>query len=127
MRDAKGEVLVSLFLANSNTSSTAIVESVALWRALMLCAKLNTGEAVFEGDALKIIKSVCSAEEDYEWKGQLVDNIKGVFANKPLWIVQHTYTEGNKVANFLIKFAYTINGEKVWIEDGPEGYYSYTL
>lgn len=63
IRDAEGEVLVSLCRTSSHIGSAAIAEAVALWRALMLCIELNIGEVVSEGNALGITQSFCSTKE----------------------------------------------------------------
>ncbi|XP_042974746.1 uncharacterized protein LOC122306383 [Carya illinoinensis] len=127
IRDAKGEVLVSLCKTSFHSVSVAAAEVVALWRALILSTELNIGKAIFEGKAFSIIQAVCSSEERLEWHGQRLGDIRELLRRRPLWRVIHTYREGNLVADFLAKFALNIDDEKVWIEDGPSGYESLIL
>ena len=127
MRDSEGEVLVSLCVSKLNVGSPFVAETVALWRALTLCEELNVWEAVFEGDALGVIQAINSKEESWEWSGQLIEDIRGILVNRPLWKIQHIYREGNKLAHFLATFAYNVKEEQVWIEDGPKGYFSFFL
>ncbi|XP_042984282.1 uncharacterized protein LOC122313374 [Carya illinoinensis] len=112
IRDGEGEVLVSLCKPSSYSVSAAVAEAEALWRAMLLCIELNFGEVVFEGDALGIIQVACSTEEIWEWYGQRLEDIRGLLKRRPLWTVIHTYREGNIVADFLAKFALTIDEEK---------------
>ncbi|XP_042968074.1 uncharacterized protein LOC122301061 [Carya illinoinensis] len=103
VRDAEGEVLVSLCKTSLHSVSVAATEADALWRALILCTELNIGEAILEGDALSIIQAVCSREERWEWHGQRLEDIRELIRRRPLWRVIHTYREGNLVAGFFSK------------------------
>ncbi|XP_041027004.1 uncharacterized protein LOC121267221 [Juglans microcarpa x Juglans regia] len=127
IQDVEGEVLAALSMPRSNISSPGFAEVNALWRAMQLGAELGIEHTIFKGDALGIIRAVNSKDENWEWNGPKVEVIKAVLANRPFWKIQHTYREGNKVADFLAKFAYTVNKEKVWIEDGPGGLYSFVI
>ncbi|KAF5450327.1 hypothetical protein F2P56_030688 [Juglans regia] len=127
IRDVEGEVLAALSMPRSNIPSPGMAEVNALWRALQLSAELGIEHATFEGDALEIIRGVNNKDENWEWNGQKVEDIKTILANRSFWKVQHTYREGNKVADLLAKFAFSVDEEKVWIEDGPEGLYSFVI
>ncbi|XP_042976335.1 uncharacterized protein LOC122307471 [Carya illinoinensis] len=61
IRDEGGEVQVSLCMSKDQNNSLAVAEITALWRALKLCVELNVEKAVFERDALGIVKAVNSA------------------------------------------------------------------
>ncbi|KAF5480042.1 hypothetical protein F2P56_000817 [Juglans regia] len=127
IRDAAGDVLVSLCLKKIHVNSSVVAETEALWRALKLCSKLNIGEAMFEGDALEVVKAVNCADENWEWNGQVIADCRELLVHRPMWSITHTYREANKIAHFLANYAYNVNEEVVWIEDGPEGLFSLIL
>lgn len=127
IRDEEWEVQVSLCMPMDQIQSTVVVEITALSRALRLCAQLNVDNAIFERDALSVVKAVNSAKENWEWYGQLVEDIKGFQCKKSSWTVEYIYKEGNRVAQFLAKFAFNVNEKQVWIEDGPKGCFSFVI
>lgn len=61
VRDEEGEVLVSLCKAREGIRNPTLAELYALWRALKLYAELNWAKAIFEGDAMVVIKYVNSS------------------------------------------------------------------
>ncbi|XP_041003875.1 uncharacterized protein LOC121249222 [Juglans microcarpa x Juglans regia] len=127
VRDEEGEVLLSLCKLMEGLSNSATAKLYALWEALKVCAELNWTKAIFEGDALSVIKSVNSSSCCWEWHGQLVEDIKLILYNSQNWYIQHTYRECNHVAHTLARIAFTFTEEKVWIEEGPSGIYSFVL
>ncbi|KAF5482242.1 hypothetical protein F2P56_002829 [Juglans regia] len=64
IKDAVGDVLVSLCLKKIHVNSSVVAEIEALRRALKLCSELNIGEAMFQGDALEVVKAVNCADEN---------------------------------------------------------------
>ncbi|KAF5445530.1 hypothetical protein F2P56_034576 [Juglans regia] len=106
-------------------NKTAAVEMGSSKRRL--CEELNIQKAVLEGDSLEVIKVVNDREECLEWHGQIIEDIKGILCIHPNWILKHTFREGNRLAHFLGQFAIMFSEELVWIEDGPEGFFSIVL
>lgn len=127
VRDEEGEVLLSLCNPMEGLSNSATAELYALWEPLKVCAELNWAKAIFEGDALSVIKYVNSSSCSWEWHGQLVEDIKLILYNRHNWYIQHTYRECNNVAHTLARIGFTFREEKVWIEEGPSGIYSFVL
>ncbi|XP_042972836.1 uncharacterized protein LOC122304642 [Carya illinoinensis] len=127
IRNENGDLMVSVCSQKQNVCSSLVAELQALWCALRICAGLNLTEVVFEGDALNIVKAVNNPETNWEWHGQLVEDVKDILKNRPMWKVIHTYRECNRVAHFLAKFSLTVNGEQIWIEEGPAGIQYYVM
>ncbi|XP_042974899.1 uncharacterized protein LOC122306539 [Carya illinoinensis] len=120
IRDEEGEVLASLCGSRKWVSKPDTAEMQALWRALKLCAELNFVNVVFEGDAFGIVKAVNGREENWEWNGQIIEDIREILKNRPNWVVQHTYRECNNAAHSLARYSLNVNDESVWIESVPE-------
>ncbi|KAF5445799.1 hypothetical protein F2P56_034822 [Juglans regia] len=126
-RDQEGDILLSACIPLSSVMTAAQAEANALWKALKMCEELRIGEAELEGDALSIVNAINNREENWEWGGQTIEDIRGLLHNRPQWHVTHTFREANKVADFLAKFSLNVNEEVIWMEDGPEGLYSLVL
>ncbi|XP_042974665.1 uncharacterized protein LOC122306301 [Carya illinoinensis] len=127
IRDENGDVMVSLCSQKRNVRDPLVAELQALRQAMKLCADLNITEVIFEGDALKVVRAVNNLESSWEWHGQVVEDIKKVLRNRTSWKVIHAYRESNCVAHFLAKFSFTVNEDRIWIEEGPEGMQVYVL
>lgn len=52
---------------------------MALERATEFCIEMEIGNAIFEGDALGVIKLVKRNEEDCSCYGQIIEDIKAAF------------------------------------------------
>lgn len=74
-----------------------------------------------------IVKAVNDRGENWEWGGQIIEDIRGMLSNKPHWLITHTYRETNKTSDFLAKYALNIDEDLVWMEEGPEGLYNLIL
>ncbi|XP_042939565.1 uncharacterized protein LOC122274608 [Carya illinoinensis] len=127
IRNENGDLMVSVCSQKQNVCNPLVAELQALWCALRICADLNLTEVVFEGDALNIVKVVNNSESNWEWHGQLVEDVKDILRNRPMWKLIHTYRECSRVAHFLAKFSLTVNGEQIWIEEGPAGIQYYVM
>ncbi|XP_042958163.1 uncharacterized protein LOC122293740 [Carya illinoinensis] len=127
IRDENGDVMVSLCSQKRNVQDPLVAELQALRQAMKLCANLNITEVIFEGDALKVVRAVNNPESSWEWYGQVVKDIKEVLRNRTSWKVIHAYRESNCVAHFLAKFSFTVNEDRIWMEEGPEGMQFYVL
>ncbi|XP_042962682.1 uncharacterized protein LOC122296954 [Carya illinoinensis] len=127
IRDENGDVMVSLCSQRRNVRDPLVAELQALRQAMKLCADLNITDVIFEGDALKVVKAVNNPESSWEWHGQVVEDIKKVLRNRISWKVIHAYRESNYVAHFLAKFSFTVNEDRIWMEEGSEGMQVYVL
>ncbi|KAF5445203.1 hypothetical protein F2P56_034270 [Juglans regia] len=126
-RDQEGDILLSACIPQSSVMTATQAEATALWKAMKMCDELQMGEVELEGDALCIVKAVNNREENWEWGGQTIEDIRGLLHNRPQWLVTHTFREANKVVDFLAKFSLNVSEEIIWMEDGPEGLYSLIL
>ncbi|XP_042969095.1 uncharacterized protein LOC122301780 [Carya illinoinensis] len=114
------EVLVTLCYPKEFVSDPIIVEVFALWRAMKLCDELNFWNAQLEGDALTIVNAVNSLEVNWEWHGQLIEDLKALLKNRRNWTMSYVNRSCNSVAHSLAKMALSVSEELVWMEDHPQ-------
>ncbi|KAG6639485.1 hypothetical protein CIPAW_10G104100 [Carya illinoinensis] len=119
-RDNYGEVLVSLCYPRKHVADLVIAEVFALWRAMKLCEDLHFRNVQLEGDALSVVKVVNSLEVNWEWHGQLIEDLKAILHNRGNWKVVHVKRSCNNVAHSLAKLALNASEELVWMEDHPK-------
>ncbi|XP_042977200.1 uncharacterized protein LOC122308072 [Carya illinoinensis] len=90
IRNENGDLMVSMCSQKHNVCSPLVAELQALWCALQICTDLNLTEVVFERDALNVVKTINNPEINWEWHGQLVEDVKDILKNRPTWKVIHT-------------------------------------
>ncbi|XP_042979954.1 uncharacterized protein LOC122310138 [Carya illinoinensis] len=119
IRDANGEVLASVCSKRPNVVHPTLAECLALWKAIEVCKDLAFSKVILEGDAEAVIKKVNNVEEDLSWMGHIIEDVKIVVKGRKDWKVRFIPREGNNVAHLLAKHALTLDGEVIWIEEGP--------
>lgn len=62
--ESEGEIMVSYCDQFSMVTQPVMAESIALWKAMGVCADLGFNKIIFEGDAQAVIHAVKDPEEN---------------------------------------------------------------
>lgn len=80
---------------------------------------MNLNQVLFEGDAKQVVNGVNGSNDDFPWKGQLIDDIKVLFSAYAGWKLCFTKRCINQATHTTTKLGIRLENEVVWIEDGP--------
>jgi ribonuclease HI len=105
IRDADRQVLFS-FAERTEHAPIGIVEARALIRGLKLALDFGCDRLVVEGDDLTLVRLLRCESMQTRIPHEMLDEIIGLLNSFDVCEVQHTYREGNSVANALCKEAY---------------------
>ncbi|XP_050259880.1 uncharacterized protein LOC126704942 [Quercus robur] len=119
VRDSHGNILASLAEKIRMPSSSDEVEALAAVRAITLAMDLNLPSFIVEGDSEVVISALRKKEDSFSSFGHLISSVKQILVNCNCISFSHTRRSGNSVAHSLAKFAKTIDGVLVWMEDVP--------
>lgn len=72
--DSKGEVMVALCARYNHLGTPSTAEALTLRTTIELCVELRFERVVFESEAMNIIQTINSSEEDPTMDGQVVDD-----------------------------------------------------
>ncbi|XP_075655056.1 uncharacterized protein LOC142625253 [Castanea sativa] len=103
---ASSEVLQSSY-------SAEITEAFALLHGVLLALELKISHAIFESDALSIIKALNRGVADGEI-GLILQDIRNCSASFSWCTYQHLKRDGNKVAHELAKVARLLGFSQIW-------------
>jgi ribonuclease HI len=96
-----------------------IIESIAAWRAVILCEELGLQSVEFEGDSMVVVNALNSNTPYWRACGSIVEDTRDRLLQFLTWSVQHARREANQVAHFLAKHALSVNQDVVWKEECP--------
>ncbi|XP_042972682.1 uncharacterized protein LOC122304475 [Carya illinoinensis] len=119
IRDANGEVLASVCSKRLNVVHPTLAKCLALWKAIEVCKDLALSKVILEGDAEAVIKKVNNVVEDLSWMRHIIEDVKIVLKGRKDLKVRFILREGNNVVHLLAKHALTLDGDVIWIEEGP--------
>ena len=119
VRDSHGKVLASLAEKIKFPSSSNEVEALAAVQAITLAMDLNLPSFIVEGDSEVVISALRKEEESFSSFGHLLFSIKHYLAFCNCFSFSHTRRLGNSLAHSLAKYARTIDGFSMWMEDVP--------
>ncbi|KAF5467400.1 hypothetical protein F2P56_017226 [Juglans regia] len=111
VRDAEGEVQASICCNIDAELQPAVVEAMALRRALMLCYDLGFSRVVFEGDCQEV-NAINSSHESSAKASSLIHDIKRLLKYRVGWKVSFNYRETNLAAYQLAKLAISLLEER---------------
>ena len=80
---------------------------------------LNLPSFIVEGDSEVVISALRKKDDSSSSFGHLISSIKQILVYCNCISFSHTRRSGNSIAHSLAKFAKTIGGVLVWMEDVP--------
>ena len=119
VRNSHGKVLASLAEKIKLPSSSDEVEALAAVRAITLALDLTLPSFIVEGDSEVVISALRKEEESLSSFGHLIFSIKYSLAFCNCFSFSHTRRSGTSFAHCLAKYARTIVGFSMWMEDVP--------
>lgn len=118
-QNSDGEILVSFSSNIDSTIQSALAETLALRKAMLLCWELQFHKALFEGDCLKVITDASSSKTVGDELYPIIHDIRTMLQHSPGWSIQFCHREANRAAHHLAKIAYNFSEERVWMEECP--------
>ena len=115
IRDAYGRVLLA-FAERTPHAPIGIVEGRALMRGLQLALHFGCRRLLVEGDDLTLVRLLRCESTQSRIPREMLDAIIRLLDSFEVCEVQHTYREGNAVADALCKEAYKAAEPMVWID-----------
>lgn len=82
-----------------------------------ICKDLNFSKVILERDAQVIINAVNDGNQDFSYRGSIIEDIKKFCYDRTDWQVQFVYKDKNIVAHTLAKATLYLESKRVWIEE----------
>ncbi|XP_023914568.1 uncharacterized protein LOC112026118 [Quercus suber] len=118
-RDCMGEVIGALSQKILLPQSVEHAEALAASRAVQLATELCLFDVIFEGDSLRVITAINSAEACRAMFGHIIEEIRGHSLSLARCQFKHIRREGNSLAHALARRADLIADNDIWVEELP--------
>ncbi|KAL4297303.1 hypothetical protein GQ457_12G022320 [Hibiscus cannabinus] len=120
IRNSDGLILAASTCPSSHVPSPEVAEAHACDQAVSLTRDLGFQKAIFEGDALHIIKKVLDPSIDMSETFGLIQNIKRLKLGFEAISFSHVIQCQNVLAHVLAKEGWCFAYQRVWIEEAPD-------
>ncbi|KAK8517445.1 hypothetical protein V6N12_016296 [Hibiscus sabdariffa] len=120
IRNSDGLILAASTCPSSHVPSPEVAEAHACDQAVSLTRDLGFQKAIFEGDALNIIKKVLDPSIDMSETFGLIHNIKRLKLGFEAISFSHVFRSQNVPAHVLAKEGWCFAYQRVWIEEAPD-------
>ncbi|KAM5562690.1 hypothetical protein ABKV19_017740 [Rosa sericea] len=101
LRDHKGDFRAALTKVVHNANSAFQVELLALKAAVQFAISLHHEQVQFESDCLQLVQTINAEDEDASICGHVVDEVRAMFSNYPMFSLAHVSRRANNVAHNL--------------------------
>ncbi|XP_042952135.1 uncharacterized protein LOC122289224 [Carya illinoinensis] len=132
LSDTRGRLGVGGILRNSDGQMVGTIqaqrhlrldafsgEAYAMMVCVNFCREMEVNRFILEGDALRVVKLLSGAQEDWSYGGLIIKEAKMLLNRFTEWHAVHTKREGNKAAHVLAKGALSLNEDVYDFEEVP--------